>query len=203
MKLFITPNSPYARMVRVVVREKGLQNVVEELPAQTRQADSPYYQVNPSGRVPYLVLDDGRGLEDSALICSYLDQLDGTPRFHPPTDDSRWECLRLDALGRSLMDGLSVWGRELKRPGNERSPTVIDHEIARSGRLVDALEREVENQFMHGEFNLPQMSIITALQLDHWNPRFVWRDRAPRLAAWAEPLSRRPSLAETIAPSAI
>ena len=50
MKLYITPGSPYARMVRMVILEKGLANRVEIILAPTRQKDSPYYKINPSGR---------------------------------------------------------------------------------------------------------------------------------------------------------
>jgi glutathione S-transferase len=73
MKLYITPGSPYARIARVVVLEKELENRVEIIAAQTRVACSPYYGINPSGRVPYLIRDDGVGLEESALICAYLE----------------------------------------------------------------------------------------------------------------------------------
>ena len=76
MKLYVTPNSPYARMARIVVLEKGLERRVEMVAAKTRTANSPYYAVNPSGRVPYLVRDDGVGMEESWLICDYL----GSPR---------------------------------------------------------------------------------------------------------------------------
>ena len=51
---------------------------------KTRGENNPYYDLNPSGRVPALVLDDGRILEESGLICWYLDHLDGTPMLHPP-----------------------------------------------------------------------------------------------------------------------
>ena len=53
MKLYITPGSPYARMARIVVFEKGLNDRVETLVAKTRAPGSPYYAVNPSGRVPF------------------------------------------------------------------------------------------------------------------------------------------------------
>ena len=43
---------------------------VEIVQAKTRTPGSPYYQINPSGRVPYLVDDDGAGMEDSQLICA-------------------------------------------------------------------------------------------------------------------------------------
>jgi len=54
MKLYITDTSPYARIARIVVFEKGLEAQVEMIPAQTRTPGSSYYAINPSGRVPYL-----------------------------------------------------------------------------------------------------------------------------------------------------
>src|SRR6478672_3839631 len=81
MKLYITPGSPYARMARITVLEKRLEGRVEVLLAQTRTAHSPYYAINPSGRVPYLVRDDGVSLEESAVICAWLDHLQGEPMF--------------------------------------------------------------------------------------------------------------------------
>jgi len=65
MKLYITPGLPYARMARIVVLEKRLEQRVEVITARTRAADSPYYRINPSGRVPYLIRDDGVGMEES------------------------------------------------------------------------------------------------------------------------------------------
>jgi glutathione S-transferase len=55
MKLYVTYTSPYARLARIVVVEKKLEGRVEILQAKTRTAGSPYYQINPSGRVPYLM----------------------------------------------------------------------------------------------------------------------------------------------------
>ena len=43
----------------------------------------------------------------------------------------------------SLVDGLAVWTRELSRPGNERSPGVIEHETERARRLTALWEREI------------------------------------------------------------
>ena len=52
MKLYITLISSYARLARILVIEKALEDRVEVIAAKTRIADSPYYQINPSGRVP-------------------------------------------------------------------------------------------------------------------------------------------------------
>src|SRR5262249_16527626 len=90
MKLYVTYGSPYARLARIIVVEKALEDRVEIIEAKTRAPGSPYYQINPSGRVPYLVDDSGVGMEDSQLICAYLDDLDGKPRFHNASRASDW-----------------------------------------------------------------------------------------------------------------
>ncbi len=159
MKLYITPGSPYARMARIMVLEKQLEDRVEIVPALTRSIDSPYYKINPSGRVPYLICDDGIGLEESAVVCRYLDHLDSNPKFELPDGEQRWEALRLGALASSLMDGLSVWLREVGRPRNEQSPTVIRHETDRAGRLIDCWETEIGHPWMQGKLCLAQIAL--------------------------------------------
>ena len=197
MKLYITPGSPYARMARIVVLEKGLERRVEIVQAKTRSADSPYYAINPSGRVPYLVTDEGTGMEESALICDYLDQLDGKPRFAVP---AAWEARRLEGIARSLLDGLSVWGREISRPENERSPGVIRHETERARRMIDVWERETGHSLMQGPPNMIQLTLACALGMEVRNPGFRWRTGRPRLVAWFERMAARPSFAATAPP---
>src|ERR1700751_4201993 len=140
MKLYITPGSPYARLARILVIEKGLGDRVEIIEAKTRTVDSPYYRINPFGRVPYLVDDAGVGMEDSQLICAFLDGLDGRPRFHNGPHASDWAYLRLEFAARSMCEGIAVWGREMARPENERSPTTLAHESARAQRMADFFE---------------------------------------------------------------
>ena len=200
MKLYITPGSPYARMARIVVIEKELESRVEIITAQTRRADSPYYRINPSGRVPYLVRDDGVGLEESAVICAYLDQLDGRPAFDLADGDRRWEARRLDALARSLLDGLAVWSREIIRPQEERSPTVIQHETKRSRRMADLWETQVDHPLMRGALNMVQITLGCALGLEARIPEFQWRPARPKLCEWFAPIAARPSFAATAPP---
>lgn len=202
MKLYITPGSPYARMARIVVLEKGLESRVQIIPATTRVADSPYYGINPSGRVPYLLCEDGVGLEESALICAYLDHLHGEPAFDLPGGDQLWEARRLEALARSMLDGLSVWGREIVRPEHERSPGVIQHETDRAQRMADAWEREIDHPLMRGALNMIQITLACALGLEARNPGFRWRSRHPKLSAWFDDIAARPSFTATTPPSA-
>jgi glutathione S-transferase len=182
------------------VLEKGLEKRVEVITAQTRVANSPYYRVNPSGRVPYLIREDGVGMEESVLICDYLDRLDGKPVFDLPAGKQAWEARRLEALARSLLDGVAVWGRELVRPENERSPTVIQHETHRSERLTDAWETEIGSPLMHGSLNRVQVTLACALALEARIPGFRWRQGHPKLREWFEGIAARPSFAATAPP---
>lgn len=201
MKLYITPGSPYARIARIMVLEKGLRDRVEIIQAQTRSTDSPYYRINPSGRVPFLLRDDVVGLEESAVICRYLDHLDGKPEFERPGGEQKWEALRLGALASSMLDGLSVWGREVGRPSNEQSPTVIRHETDRARRMVDLWEREIVHPLMTGPLNLVQITFGTALGLETRYRDFQWREGHPALVAWFSRIAERPSFAATMPPA--
>lgn len=201
MKLYITPGSPYARIARIVVLEKRLQDRIEIVVAQTRLADSPYYRINPSGRVPYLVRDDGVGLEESAVICRYLDHLDGNPVFDTPAGEPGWESLRLCARASSLMDGLAVWGRETTRPQHEQSPTIIRHEAARAARLIAWWETEIDHPLMRGPLTMPRITLACALGLEVRYRDFSWREGHPKLVRWFGEIATRPSIAQTTPPA--
>jgi glutathione S-transferase len=200
VKLYITPGSPYARMARMVVIEKGLEKRVEVITAQTRVANSPYYRINPSGRVPYLIRDDGVGMEESTLICDYLDRLDGKPAFDLPAGADAWEARRLEGLARSLLDGLAVWGRELVRPEYERSPAVLLHEARRAERLTDVWETVIAHPLMHGPLDRLQLTLACALGLEARISGFRWRPGHPRLGEWYKRLEAIPSFVATAPP---
>lgn len=198
MKLYITETSPYARMVRVMIIEKELQARVEIIVTKTRMANHPYHAINPSGRVPYLARDDGAGLEESRLICAYLDHLEGQPAFDLPAGDLAWEARRLEALASSMLDGLSVWAREIARAEDERSPTVIRHERSRSARMVDLWETQIDHPWLHGPLNMAQITLACALGFEARIPDLIWRPGHPKLSAWFDQVSARPSFASTV-----
>ena len=195
VQLWITPTSPYARLARIVLREKGLGGAVTEHVARTREPGSPFYAVNPSGRVPCLVFPNGTVMEESALICDWLDESDGHPRFARPEGEDRWDFAMAEARARAFLDGLSVWVREMKRPENERSPGVIAHEAERARRMLTTWEGDVESKWLTGDLNHVQMVLVAALgmlgRLD--DPPEI----GPRLAAWRATISERPSISET------
>lgn len=200
MKLYVTPMSPYARLARILVIEKGLADRVEIIQAKTRTVGSPYYQISPSGRVPYLVDDAEVGMEDSQLICAYLDGLGGKPQFHRRSHEADWACRRLEASARSMCDGISVWVREMARPESERSPTVLAHEVARMQRMADFFEAQVVNPVLRGEPAMAHMILAVALDVARSRGPGDLTGGRPQLATWLQRMSERPSVRATALP---
>jgi glutathione S-transferase len=201
MKLYVTYVSPYARLARIVVLEKGLSERVEIIEAKTRAVDSPYYRINASGRVPYLIDDAGIGMEDSQVICAYLDGLDGKPRFHDAFRDSDWAYRRLEASARSFCEGIAVWIREMNRPKNERSPTLLAHEVARAGRLADVFEAAVDQPLMQAHLGMAHLLVAVSLEVARARGLGDLTDKRPGLGVWLRPISAMSSLRATAPPS--
>jgi glutathione S-transferase len=101
-----------------------------------------------------------------------------------------------------MLDGLSVWGREILRPENERSPGVVEHEKDRAQRMADAWEREIDDTLMRGALNMVQITLACGLGLEARNPGFLWRTGHPRLSEWFDRIAARPSFTATAPPSA-
>jgi glutathione S-transferase len=199
MQLYVTHTSPYSRLARIVVAEKKLEDRVAIVEARTRTADSPYYRINPSGRVPYLIDDAGVGMEDSQLICAYLDGLDGAPWLHHPERTADLAYRRLEATARSLCDGIAVFVREMRRPENERSPTILAHEAARAQRLADVFEMAVRGALLQGPPTMAHLVLVAGLEESrNRGPGDLTRGR-PQLAEWLRRVADRPSIRATAA----
>ena len=197
MELFVTKNSPYARIVRVVTYQLGIENDIVVCAAKTRAPDSPYYEINPSGRVPYLITDEGAGIEGTDTICAYLCELSGSALWSYPDGEDGWGLRRLHSNAVSSLEGLSVWLRETHRPRNEQSPTIIAHERARAYRILDEWEKRVTGPQMLGDLNCAQVTLYCALGTEKFLPDFQWRDRYPNVDAFMARLSGQRCFAET------
>ena len=99
-----------------------------------------------------------------------------------------------------MCDGITVWSREMHRPENERSPTVLAHEVARSRRMADHFEARVSDPLMQGA---PGMAHLTlAVTLEHARSRGLGdlTSERPQLAAWMLRICDRPSVHATAKP---
>lgn len=110
MKLFYTSNSPYARVVRVVVLELGLENRVEMQKVTVRDRNSDLLNYNPTGKVPTLETDDGFILSETRIICFYLNSLNNDIQLISDVADGYSQ--QLEGIASGFLDGIATWVRE-------------------------------------------------------------------------------------------
>jgi len=113
-------DSPYVRRVAVSLRVLGF-TYEHDTRSVFGDFDS-MRQINPVGRIPSLVLDDGEALIDSVAILDWLDQTVGPERaLLPPGGTARRRALRLIALATGAIDkaGASIYERVV-RPSARR-----------------------------------------------------------------------------------
>ena len=199
MKLYFSHASPYARKVRITALEVGLldQTTLEVTDAWSATRGLP--DDNPLCKVPTLLLDDGTALFDSPVICEYLDHLGGGTLF-PAAGPERWTALRLQALADGLCDAAVARRLETLRPENLRSDTWIARQTTAMVRACDALEGWVDD--LSGPVTIGSLAVLVAL--GYLDLRFAednWRAGRPKLAAWFETASKRPSFQATKPPA--
>ena len=94
--LYHMPLSPYSRKVRIALREKGLD--FEPRLEKTLERRTEFLALNPAGKVPVLVEDDGAVVADSVAITEYLEEAyPETQRLLPDQAKERAEVRRLVA----------------------------------------------------------------------------------------------------------
>ncbi|WP_431269098.1 glutathione S-transferase N-terminal domain-containing protein [Dankookia sp. P2] len=197
MRLHWSSRSPFVRKVMVVAHEAGVADRIERIPtvvALTRQ-DPAVLRQNPLGKIPTLILENGRALYDSVVICEYLDGLGGSPRLFPSAGPARIESLRRQALGNGALDFLLLWRGEIGRAApDERIIAGFEVKLA---AVLATLEAEAA-ALSAGPLDIGRVAIGCALSyLDFRWPGSGWRTAHPALAAWHAGFAARPSVRAT------
>ena len=196
MKLYHSPPSPFSRKVRVLARELGIK--LEEIEI-TPRGNMDLRRINPLGKIPALVLDDGSALFDSPVICEYLNHVGGG-KFFPgmsmwSPNTGRWKALGLQALGDGIMDAAlaRVYEDRFRTP-EQRSEAIIENHLSVVRSALDALERTTFSEHP----TIGEISVGCALgYVDLRLAELEWRATRPKLAAWYEKFSQYPSMLAT------
>jgi glutathione S-transferase len=198
MKLYYSAPSPFARKVIVAAHELGLMDriVLETVSVTPVSQNDLVAASNPLAKVPTLLLDDGQALFDSRVIVDYLDTLTDralAPREGPP----RWRVLTELAQADGLLDAALLARYEtMMRPEPLRWGEWTAGQLGKVRRSLDAFERSERR----ADDNLGIADIGVACGLGYLDFRFpdeAWRTGRPRLAAFYEEISQRPSWAAT------
>jgi glutathione S-transferase len=146
MKLLYQTHSPYARKVLVAAHEMGLQEsltVVHYETSPTRRNED-VFALNPLGKVPVLICDNGTVLFDSNVICEYLDGLHAGPPLIPSQPEPHYRALKMQALAQGIADaGIAARWESERRPAELRWPSMHDGQVEKVAAACDFLEREL------------------------------------------------------------
>jgi glutathione S-transferase len=132
--------SPFGRKVRLAAAVLGLTDDIAIKAADTLNAEDSIRGQNPLGKIPALVLDDGRVLYDSRVIIEYLDTLAGGGRLFPADVDARFAALTTAALADGILDaGILIVYEGRFRPDLDPYEPWLDYQRGKIERAVAAL----------------------------------------------------------------
>jgi len=195
MQLFFSTTSPYARIARVALAEKGCTDVQEHL-TDPWNDDPGLLAVNACARVPAMVLDNGLPLTESLLIVLWLETQRPSPTLlgaDPSSVISRAGV----AMGALDAAAAVIIGRKMTDASFDESPVGL----RRRRSVISGLTR-LEADPPRYEGGTPDLSVITAVVLlDYVRFRFAkvpWMPALPRLDELAARLHERSSFSSTL-----
>lgn len=202
MRLYHTVTSPFAMKVRAAIRERGLEPMVQEIAAAVRSPENEVLRHNPTGKVPALVVDEGRDkglvLLESTLIGQYLDEYGDAQPLTPREGRAMWEERALDAYAHALMDSIGWRSREYRKAEAERHQPFIAYEQERALRCFADLEARA-GELARVEVSHARLLLAIACYYQTWRwPEQDWHSGSPRLAEWCDAMTARPSLAAVL-----
>jgi len=181
-------DSPFVRRVAATMTQYGLPFDLHNLSVFGDRAE--VMRLNPLGKVPALILDDGETLIESALIIDYLDELAEEGRvLTPKTGARRRQILRIAAIAAGISErAVQLRSETVRRPINLQSPEFIEAYIASIRASLDFLERSIEASWSCGDAPTHADFAITAnlghltARVDEFSDLSTW----PKLAAIRE-----------------
>jgi len=197
MELIYSPTSPYVRKVLVAAHELELVDQIKMTQVTTTafDTDSRLASVNPLGKIPTLLRDNGPALYDSRVIMRYLnDRADGA--LYP--EGRLWDVLTLEATAHGISDATVSMSYEMRlRPENEQSPPWIEAQWEKAARALDVVEaRWMSHLFGPLDAGHIAMGVVLSY-IDLRHDVRKWRDTRPALAAWHAKFAERVSMTTT------
>lgn len=198
MRVLYAPASPFARKVRITAAVKGFSGKLELVPTDTvHPADDTLMRTNPLGKIPALVLDDGRSVYDSKVICEYLDAIGTGPALFPKDWNERLGTLTLGALADGITEAAVLLVYEKRfRPEDKWVPQWIDRQQAKIDRALASLSAAPPHWKTAPDYG--HLTLACALGYLDFRHGGAWRSKFPELVGWLDKYAAAvPAFAET------
>lgn len=195
--LLMTHRSPFARKVRVLLREKGLDcdEILVDL------AHKPYLLLRsgPIQKVPVL-LDAGLTLVDSNVIAEYLEERYPAVRMFPYGYLRRADARMWQQVANEIAEAaIHLFMGRLKPPALHDHAGMAKAQ-ALHDRAFDFAERAMQGRaYLVGqEFTVADVAMVSACGYSQFRLGDGWRSGRPNLEQYYTRLVARPSFASTM-----
>ena len=198
MKLIIATPSPYARKIRVIMREKKIK--FEEIIDVPWNNNTSTHGLNPLGKIPILLREDHEPLFDSKVIAQYLDNFKPNPLFYPTNLEENTYAKLLETVADGICDSIVLIFLENSRKETLRSKTWIKRQERKIVEGIKFLANNLQEKeyFVGNFFSIADISVFTCFEyLDLRFPNFRWRDKYQNLVSYWEIHQNRQSFLET------
>jgi glutathione S-transferase len=200
MKLIGSLASPFVRKARIAFLEKKID--IELALEDVWSPKSTLQSLNPVGKVPTLVLDDGSVFYDSSVIVEYADTLSPVGHLIPSSGKERaivktWEALADGILEAAVLTRLErTWGPR----GQNISQEWINRQLSKISVSLKTISDNLGSNTWcyNNQFGLADIAVGTVCgYLLFRFPEIKWQDEFPNLSAFYEKLSQRQSFKDT------
>ena len=211
MELYHNNMSVCAQKVRVVLAEKGLKPTEHHLDLRAGESHTPeYLKLNPNGVVPTLI-DNGKPIIESTVICEYLDDVSPEPTLRPgdPIDRAsmrKWTMVPDTGLHRAcavITFAIAFRHQEQSRQLAALSPAEREARLERNRLGLDApgaadqmrfydrvmtnMARQLDNRpwLAGSEFSLADVGVLPyVVRLDHLALSWLWEGSRASVGDW-------------------
>ncbi len=200
MLLIGVNRSPYTRRVAITLKIYGMP--FEQRPLSGFGNRAEVRAINPLGRIPALVLDNGEALVDSGAIIDHLDELHGRERaLTPAAGADRRAVLKVAALMMGACDkGLQgAYARNHHPPEKLHQPWIDDCTAQMSEALaaVDAMLGADRPYLLLGRLTQADVTAFVAERLARVGLGIDTDAKTPCLRALTKRLAEEPAFSAT------
>ncbi len=187
MQLFYSPTSPYARNVLLAMDHHALRGKIDLKIVNPLDDPEDLRAANPLGKVPALLLDDGRVLYDSITIIHALNEIGMATNLFDSDHLPKFEPMRLFALANGILDLAVAWRLESTRPENEQSDLWQQRRLRGIEQALEEMARSLPEKSTLQ--NIVEISYGVSLDYLDFRLGFLnWPEKYPLLAEWVAPL---------------